>query len=414
MKGRNLLILVVLAAALVAAAIFVRKKDSSLPPEDVGKLLMPDLAVNDIQKVVINTASATTALERVEGKWVCANRYGYPIDFGKLREVLVDLYEAKIGDVIPGASERLEQLGIVPPGKTRGDADAEGGALVELFFEGKTEPRLLLLGKTHMKKPTGEAAAYGGYADGRYASTDAGKTVYLVPETLDDLTLTDPTLWLDTDLLSVSSSDIRAISIAGPGRDPISIAREKDSSDLEVQGIKKNEEADTSKLNSINGALSYLRMNDVADRVLSDEQVGMTSSVVFTATTKKDEVYTIRIGSSPEDSSDHYIRIAVAMASPRAEAEEVEEADPKKGEEPASDDSKKDEEKKKRDEEKKKEEEERQKTAESVEKLNRKFSGWTYLVSSYKAESFTTKRSELVKKKKKKEEKKDEEGKKDK
>ena len=402
MKGKNLFILVVLAVVLVAAAVFVRRKDSSAPPDDVGKLLMPDLAVNDIEKVVINTGSATTTLARVEGKWVSAERYNYRIDFGKLREVLIDLYEAKIGDVIAGAGKRLKALGMIAPSGEKG-ADDECGTLVQLFLKGQSKPRALLLGNTHMKKPTGQAAAYGGaYASGRYASTDGGKTVYLVPETLDDLTLDDPTLWLDTDLLSVSSSDIREISITGPDREPILIAREKDNSDLELQGLKKDQEADTSKLNSINGVLSYLRMNDVADPALSDQQLGMTTAVVFKATTKKDEVYKIRIGSSPAASSDSYIRIDVAMAEKEA-VEEIDEGDAEKKDEAAAADGK---DEKKAD----KEAEERQKTAKAVEALKKKLSGWTYLVSSYKAESFTTKREDLVKKKeeKKEDEKKEE------
>jgi len=403
MKGKNLLILVVLAVILTAAAVLVRRKDVSPPPEEIGKLLMPDLAVNDIEKVVMDTGSATTTLAKVEGRWVCRNRHDYPIDFGKLSDVLVDLYEVKIANVVPGASERLGSLGLKPPAPSTGEDEPRSGTLVKLFFKGKTEPRSVLLGKAHMKKPTGEAAAYGSYPDGRYVSTDDGKTAYLIPETLDDLTLDDPTQWLDSDLLSVSSSDIMEISVTGPGRDAILVSRKDKSSDLEVQGLKDDEEADTSKLNSINGALSYLRLNDVAGKSLPPEQVGMTSAVVFKVTTKKDQIYTVRVGSSPDDSSDYHIQIDVAMAQPSGEkVEEVEEGDEKTDEQEKTDEEKAEEEKK-----------EREKTEAAVEKLQKKLSGWTFLVSSYKAESFKTKRSDLVKKKKKEEEKKDKANKED-
>ena len=121
----------------------------------------------------------------------------------------------------------------------------------------------------------------------------------------------------------------------------------------------------------------------------------MTSSVVFRVTTKKDEVYTVRIGSSPAVGSDRYIRIDVAMA-PNASADDetVEEVPDVPG--PDKDE----------DEQQEKKDEEQQKTHAAVTALSKKLSGWTYLVSSYKAESFTTKRSDLVSEK---EEKKDDE-----
>jgi len=124
---------------------------------------------------------------------------------------------------------------------------------------------------------------------------------------------------------------------------------------------------------------------------LSDEQTGTHDPVVFRAITKEGEIYTVRIGGSPEDGNDRYVRFNVALTPagktglPKTDVEDDEEGEEaeKTAKEQAQD----------------KEAEKQKQLNEKVRSLGEKLDNWTYLISSYKADPMMSVRADLVKKK---------------
>ncbi len=388
MKPKNLIILVVVAAVLAGLAVLTKRDKGSSTPDILGNTILPDLPVNDVAKVVVQTEGATATVERVKGTWVATSKHGYPADFGKVRDGLMKLSELKIGQVARLNSEQCDALKLHPPG------EENGGTLLSLYDASGKELASLLLGETHERKPQGGAGPMGpmgGYPDGRFVSTDNGKTVYLVDETLSDLSSTTKD-WLETDLLNVSGSDVMEVSITGPERPPVKLKRPEKGKTMELEGLAENEELKTSKMYSIESAISYLRLADLADPALSDEQLGLDKPVVFQAATVKDEIYSVSIGGSPESSSDRYVRIACAMKPSEPEPEKAVET------EGQTDEEKKAAEEKAKEEAEKKAKE-RKETEDKVKELNDKLARWTFVIESYKAESMLTKRADLVEEK---------------
>ncbi len=88
MKLRNLIVLIVVAIAVVLAAIKLREKPEAVSV-DAG-LYYPDLRdrLNDVAKISSRQGELVTTLERKDGKWLMAERGGYPVDASKIRAFL--------------------------------------------------------------------------------------------------------------------------------------------------------------------------------------------------------------------------------------------------------------------------------------------------------------------------------------
>jgi hypothetical protein len=400
MKPKNLIILVVVAAVLAGLAVLTNRDKATSTPDVLGNSILPDLPVNDVARIAVRTRAMTATVERVEGTWIATSKYNYPADFSKVRGALMKLSELKIGQVARLNDEQCDALKLHPP------ADDNGGTQVSLYDASGKELASLLLGETHERKqqggagPMGPMGGMGSFPDGRFVSLDDGKTVYLVDETLNDVSSTTKD-WLDTDLVNVSGSDVMEVSITASGRAPVTLKRPEKGKTMELTGLAENEELQTSKMYSIESAISYLRLADLAGPALSDEQLGLDKPVVFQATTVKDEVYTLSIGGKPDSSSDRYIRIACAMKP----------AQPEK----AVDTEGMSEEEKKAAEDKAKEEAvkragERKETEDKIKALSEKLANWTFVIESYKADSMLTKREDLVEEKKEEEKDEDSDG----
>ncbi len=388
MKPKNLIILVVVAVVLAGLAVLTKRDKGTATPDILGKAILPDLPVNDITRIVVEAKDATTTVERVEGTWVATSKYGYPADFGKVRDALMKLSELKIGQVARLNDEQRDALKVHPP------AEENGGTLLSLQDASGKTLGSLLLGETHERKSQGGPGSFGGYPDGRFVSTDDGKTVYLVDETLSDVS-TSTKDWLQTDLLNVSGSEVMEVSITGPDRAPISLKRPEKGKTMELGDLGEKEELKTSKMYNVESAISYLRLSDVAGPEMTDEQLGLDKPVVFQAVTISNEIYTVKVGGSPDGSSDRYIRIACSMRPAEPEPEKVE------AEDETEEEKKEAEEKAKAEAEKKAAE--RKKAEDRINALNDGLGKWTFVIESYKADSMLTKRADIVEEKKEEE-----------
>jgi hypothetical protein len=386
MKGKNLVVILVVAAALIVLAVLTSREKPTQAASVVGRKVFPDLAINDVERLVAVSAGATVTVAKAESGWVLPGKFGYPADFKKVRDAILKLQDLKIGQLARLNDAMRAKLKMKPVG------DKDGGTRLDLLGKQGRAIASLLIGATHERASEESAGPtrYGGYPDGRYISPDAGATVYLVTDTLNEL-VGEPKEWLDTEIVSVNAADIREIAVTGEGRAELRLTKKDGDSKFELANVPEGKELDTSKTYSIESALSYLRFNEIADPASTNTAAGMAKPVTFQAETKKGEIYTARIGQSPAGGSDRYLRMEVGLkpAPPAADKKDDEAA------------KMQDEERKKQDEERKKQEKERRELEEKVAALNKKFQGWTYLISSYSAESLTKTHDSLLKEKEK-------------
>ena len=346
MTNKNLVILAAAAAVLGGAAYFCNSGRRIKSSNLNGKPVLPAFDVSEVAKVDVG---GKVILSASDSGWTLESLHGYPADVTKIRENLLKLKELTVGQTARGRK-------------------IESGTKVDLKDAKGTVLASVTLGEQHMSKPRGQAAQFGGggYPDGRYVKFGDG--VVLVKDALDAFD-GDPKKWCESRICSVSSSDVKDVSYTKDGK-TVKLSR-KDST-WTLEGLGEKEELDTSKTYSLDSALSYLDFNGVADPKKPETEFGFATGSVYTVSLKNGQSYTAKVGGA--SGSDRYFKVSAAFSPVGTNA--TENATLEK----------------------------------AVKDFNAKTGKWTYMISSYSADSMSKSRSDLVKAKEepKKEEKKEE------
>ena len=345
MTNKNLAILAAAAAVLGGAAYFCNSGRKIKSSNLNGKPVLPAFDVSEVAKVDVG---GKVTLAATDSGWVMDSLYGYPADVTKIRENLLKLKDLTVGQTARG--QKIES-------GTKVDLkNAKGAVLASVT-----------LGEQHMSKPRGQAAQFGGggYPDGRYVKFGDG--VVLVKDSLDAFD-GDPKKWCESRICSVPSADVKEVSYTKDGK-TVKLTR-KDST-WNLEGLGSKEELDSSKTYSLDSALSYLDFNNVADPKRPEAEFGFATGSVYAVSLKNGQSYTAKIGNA--SGADRYFKVSAAFAPVGTNA--TENATLEK----------------------------------AVRDFNAKVGKWTYLISSYSADSMSKSRKDLVKAKEepKKGEKKD-------
>jgi hypothetical protein len=335
MTNKNLTILAAAAVILGGAAYFCNSGRKIKTSNINGRPVLQAFDVSEVQKVEI-TGNRNLSLLASEKGWVIDSLYGYPADISKIRENLLKLKDLTVGQSARG--RKIENATVVEL------KDASGKVLASAT-----------LGDKHMSKPRGQAAQYGGgsYPDGRYVKYGDG--VVLVKDTLESFD-GDPKKWCEGRICSVSSSDVKAVAYTKDGK---TVKLERKDSTWSLDGLGEKEELDSSKTYSLDSALSYLDFSSVADPSKPEAEFGFATGSVYTVSLKNGQSYTAKIGSSL--GSDRYFKVSAAFSPVGTNATENAALE------------------------------------KAVEAFNSNVGKWTYLISSYSADSMSKTRGDLVK-----------------
>jgi len=363
-----------------------RRSAGTAPSSMVGKSLLPDLPVNDVEKLVFRDSSGVTTISRTEQGWVAPDRFSYPIKFDKVRDFLRKLSDLKIGQVVRADKKDMANMGLVQPNGPSTNSTAGTGILVTL--EGGNGKPLASLLMGNMLKTSG-----------RYVA--AGNITCIVAETLSDAPA-KPTDWMDDELFNIDSYNISDIRVEGPDRDPVALKCAEGGS-LQAEGLAPDQETDTSKVSTLSGAFSYLRFADIADPKLSDAQTGMDKAITCTAKAKDGRCFTIKVGGMATGTvPGRYIRVsaeykpAQEVASPTAANSNTGSTVVATGfssNAPAADVAAL------KTEEEKAKAAARERLTSEVKALNTTAGKWTYIMGESSAESLLAKQSEYIRKK---------------
>jgi len=207
-----------------------------------------------VAKIVVTTPSGTITLVRETGeRWAALERYGYPVDRARVRELVVALADMRLIERKTAQPEHYHRLQVEDPGAAEAKShlvrleSADGTVLAEAII-GKQRHRLTGTEPSgiYLRRP-GEATSW--LASG---GVQVGE---------------DAAAWLDDQIVDLNGRAIERISVqpaAGPG---YVVARADPGSELRVAdlaaGEAVREDADLARLS---GALSGVRLEDVKPR----------------------------------------------------------------------------------------------------------------------------------------------------
>jgi hypothetical protein len=335
MKPGKFFALVIAAAVLVALAVWTNRRSQATPPSIVGKKLLPSLALESVACVEISRSGAPVSIVRNDNGWTVTNLFGYPADVSKLQAALLKLAEQKIGEIGRGVN--------IDTNATLVDLQGASGKPLATLRLGAPRPAA---DRPGARPP-----------QGRYVAVAGDSQVYLVKDGLEEFD-GEARDWVNSQLLSLASTDIQTIELASPTSGVVTLSRESGS--LQMQGLATNEEFDTSRSYGVESAFSYLNFTGVADPKLGDAQTGLATPSTYRVRLKNGDLYTARIGSAAAN-GDHYLHMDAVLSPPGTNATAQAEQAVRKAE------------------------------------LDQKFGKWTYLISAVNAENMTRTRAELVK-----------------
>jgi hypothetical protein len=302
--------------------------------------------------------SNTVILVKRDGIWKVEALSGYPVNFKKLAEAIRAAADVKLGKPLRAGNVGESEYGF-----------------------GKDERRIVLKtgGSAVASIEVGarrEASETAGWANQHFVRKAGDESIYLVDYDFRPFS-EKPKDWIETQVVNVPSADIVSVKTGD-------VELKVDGADWKLADLDaEKEEFQSSEANKLRMALQYLNCETIADTSKTDEELGFTNAVVYTAQTKDGFIYTATLGGATE--GERNARFAVNYTRPAAPAAPGADADQ----------DKKDAYQKQLDA--------FNKTCEANEKtiadLNKTLSGWTYVISSTEAADFLIGRDALVKEK---------------
>ena len=202
------------------------------------------------------------AAPRRQRGWGVEERGGYPSNFEKVSSLILKLANLKALQSVPVAASDRGVLGLqtVEENAPAGEA----GTVVEVSDAEGRSLGVVTLGKIHMTTPAGSRPEIGGTATGRYVLTARQPgTAYIVSETFTDVE-TAPSAWIDTTFVRPGLA--RRVEVTAAGKDRAwTIRRDVPGAAWQLDGLRKNQSADTAKLMSIDSLLTGMAVADVPD-----------------------------------------------------------------------------------------------------------------------------------------------------
>jgi len=365
MKNRHVIALAVAGVALATLAWFSSREKKGIAPQS-GAALLPGLDINTVDAIEIATATETVRVARAESGWQLPDRYYYPANFETIRQFLLKLENLKIGLTITASEPQREQMGL----------SASAGTVLRLKSGGR-QIREITLG-TSRQSQNADAGPYGfgSMPDGRYVALNNDPAVYLIRDSLHEVT-TQQQRWMETTLLDVASENITSVTIENPDDGNFTL-KKGSAGKWDFAQANSNTPFDDAKSFSLSGALSYLTLQDVADPVLTDEELGFTSKAPrFQVAAKNGTTYDITMSDPVSEGGDRYIRIAVGFdAPPLMSFAGGDEAQAKAADAIIA----------------------AEEARNNAAALHAKLSPWTFRIASYKANALAITRESLIKK----------------
>lgn len=249
------IILLVLLAGLFATTLSNNSSDTS-----AGGLLLPDLKaeINGLTEVSVSKARESVTLKSEAGQWVIAEYKNYPVDTGKLRQLLLSLADARKLEEKTSKAEMYGRLGVEDT-----SADSQGA---EIRLSGPDSVRTIIIGNLAQREY-------------RYARISGEEKSWLIDQnpTLPD----DLTGWMLQEILDIDASLIQSVTITHSDGETIRIHKEDAAvTDYSVSDIPDGRELRyPSIVDGMAGVLSGLNLEGVAE---ATEQSDSAATTVFT------------------------------------------------------------------------------------------------------------------------------------
>ncbi|MCC7013108.1 MAG: DUF4340 domain-containing protein [Planctomycetes bacterium] len=371
MNQKTFGILAVVTGVVLAAGVFVSQRGESgaaTANPTLGKRLFPELGarLNDVAKLTVVSKDATINLEKNGASWGVADKGGYPVDFGKVKQLAVAVSEMELLAQMTANPASHAKLGVEEPTAAEASSrrvtlkDASGAVLADLIV-GKPKPHEGFGGRGSLfVRKEGESQAW--EVSGQLS----------VAGSVND--------WLSREIGKLEGTRVKRVFVQHADGNTLAVSKgSATDKDFSVENLPEGAELQWPGVaGGIGSALQYLSLDDV-QKSEGFDLAGATSAtfecfdglVVTARSIERDSKTWVALSAKIDES----LRAAAPgpQAPPPAEGEPAPET-PKEPELKALEDVKKE-----------------------ADELNAKWSAWVYAVPGYSAANLRKKLTDLLK-----------------
>lgn len=252
MSPKLLTILAALAVLLGVLALALVGRDARHAGEPELGLLHPGLEarLNDAVEVEVTTAEGGYHLRLRDGRWVLAEKGGYPVKVADIRRALWGLAALEKRQPMTEDPARYDRLGVEDR-----PAPGSGSKRITLRDAQGKDLAALIVGQTRAGR--GAAASF-------YARIPSERRAWLVEG---ELTLpADLLAWMDRQPVKLERRNVKAVRTRHPDGETVVVARpSREQETFEVAGVPEGRELRFATVASgMGSALEYLSFEDVA------------------------------------------------------------------------------------------------------------------------------------------------------
>jgi len=369
MNAKTLVIVGLAAAALLGAAFVVasQKETAYTPTREAGRKLFPTLAkdVNAVVELDIRSKDGQTVLKKEDGHWGVADKGGYPVDFDKVKQVVVGVAEFEIIDELSKNPANYKMMGVQAP-------TDEGAESKQLTLKDKSGAVLadVIIGNAKASQGFGGKSSL-------YVRPASGEQPYHVSGQIN--VLSEASNWMQREICKIESNRVSQVVTIHPDGERLAIRKDSpEGSSFNVQDLPEGRELMwAGAANGIGGALQYLSLEDVKPI----GEVTLDAPTVAEFTTFDGVRLTVKSAESDgktwvtlDAAFDESLRQEPVGPPPPTEGEEASAPPPTPTLKPVEDVKK------------------------EVADLNAQFHRWAYAVPGYTAANFRKRMSDLLKK----------------
>ncbi|NIP28526.1 MAG: DUF4340 domain-containing protein [Phycisphaerae bacterium] len=350
MSNKNLTILGIVTILMVIWAV-VQSRVSSMPrsgPEALSYLI-PGLDTTGIGSIVVGTGEDSVTLKRRGRDFVVTNKDNYPAVTSTISELITTCLDIKTAELYTDESTYHEDL----------EVTEEKARSVVKFMTPEPNSAVLAGVVVGKSRELGEGTYVRLISDDKVASDK----VYVTSNV--PFIKSQATDYIEQELVSVNRDDINSVTVSYPGGD-YTLKPKEGSKDITLVNIQAGKKAKSSECDSVFGALSNLRFDDVRA-----QSTGLLFDRRYVCKLNDSTVYTLEIAKKDDKT---YVSCTAEYT----------------GEVPKKDMTKVE------PEEVLKEKEAKLLAWEKAQKFAAKHKGWKYEIADWKAKDLTKELSELV------------------
>ncbi len=250
MKPRSLAVLAAVTLVAVVVAYLSSRPGAApagLSPEALAAYPSFSERVNAVAEVEIAGHDDRFRVKKGPEGWGLSDRAGYPVDFEKVKDLVVRLAELEPLAVLSARPDNYPRMGVQDPALEGSPAkqvilrDADGATIADLF-----------VGNTRYRGRT--ATVFVRFAGHPETWQCRGRLTFEA----------DPMSWIQRDVVKLDAGKVRTLSIEQPDGETVKIARVGDTRTYEVLDVPAGKEPQFEGVaNGPATALGYLRLDDV-------------------------------------------------------------------------------------------------------------------------------------------------------